>query len=114
MTSALFGNMMLSDSATVGSDTQSGKHIQADVFEQALLRRVQAGDAEAFYELVRPHERAVFLAAVAIVKNEADAEEVAQEAVLKGIQNIGAVSPGIQVQHVAHSDLDQRSENEAP
>ena len=59
------------------------------MLEQVLIRRVQAGDAEAFYELVRPYERAVFLAAVAIVKNDADAEEVAQEAVLKAFKALG-------------------------
>jgi RNA polymerase sigma-70 factor, ECF subfamily len=59
------------------------------VFEQALIRRVQAGEAEAFYELIRPYERAVFLGAFAIVKNEADAEEVAQEAVLKAFNALG-------------------------
>jgi RNA polymerase sigma-70 factor (ECF subfamily) len=51
-----------------------------------LIQRVQGGDAEAFYELVRPYERAVFLAALSLVKNEADAEEVAQEAVLKAFK----------------------------
>jgi RNA polymerase sigma-70 factor, ECF subfamily len=50
---------------------------------------VLAGDAEAFYQLVRPYERAVFLAAVAIVKNDADAEEVAQEAILKAFKALG-------------------------
>jgi len=89
MTSALVGNMMLSDSVTRATDNQSGKHVGRDVFEQALIRRVQAGEAEAFYELVRPYERAVFLAAVAIVKNEADAEDVAQEAVLKAFKALG-------------------------
>jgi len=89
MTSALVRNMMLSEGVTVATDTQSGTHVQRDVFEQALIRRVQAGEAEAFYELVQPYERAVFLAAVAIVKNEADAEEVAQEAVLKAFKALG-------------------------
>lgn len=40
-------------------------------------------NGEAFYELVRPCERRVFAAAFAILGNEADAEEVAQEAILK-------------------------------
>ena len=39
-----------------------------------------------FYELIKPYERAVFLAAVSIVGNDADAEEVAQEAALKGFK----------------------------
>jgi RNA polymerase sigma-70 factor, ECF subfamily len=54
--------------------------------EQSLIARVQDGDADAFYELVRPYERAVFLAALSILKNDADAEEVAQEAVLKAFK----------------------------
>ena len=36
-----------------------------------------------FYDLVRPYERALYLAAHSILRNEADAEEVAQEAILK-------------------------------
>jgi RNA polymerase sigma-70 factor (ECF subfamily) len=59
------------------------------VLEQVLIQRVQAGDAEAFYQLVRPYERAVFIAAVAIVKNDADAEEVVQEAILKAFKALG-------------------------
>jgi RNA polymerase sigma-70 factor, ECF subfamily len=79
----------MSENSTVVRDTQSGTRVQGNVFEQSLIRRVQAGEAEAFYELVRPYERAVFLAAVAIVKNEADAEEVAQEAMLKAFKALG-------------------------
>jgi RNA polymerase sigma-70 factor (ECF subfamily) len=87
MTSALAENMMMMSSrSTVANDMQTGTQGQGNVFEQALIRRVQAGEAEAFYELVRPYERAVFLAAVAIVRNDADAEEVAQEAVLKAFK----------------------------
>jgi RNA polymerase sigma-70 factor (ECF subfamily) len=40
------------------------------------------------YELVRPYERGVFLAALSLVKNDADAEEVAQEAVLKAFRGL--------------------------
>ena len=49
---------------------------------------VEGGDVEAFYELVHPYERAVFLAALSLVKNDADAEEVAQEAILKAFKNL--------------------------
>ena len=44
-----------------------------------LIRRVREGCSDAFRELMRPYERAVFVAALAIVKNEADAEDVSQE-----------------------------------
>jgi len=60
----------------------------AGSFEQDLIARVQAGQADAFYELARPYERAVFLSALSLTRNEADAEEVAQEAMLKAFKNI--------------------------
>ena len=56
--------------------------------EAGLIGRIQGGDVEAFYELVRPYERAVYLAALSLVKNEADAEEVSQEAILKAFKNL--------------------------
>src|SRR6185369_1606870 len=46
------------------------------------------GEIEAFYGLVRPYERGVFLAALSLVKNEADAEDVAQEAILKAFKSL--------------------------
>lgn len=58
--------------------------------ESELIRRVCDGDKEAFYELVRPYERAIYLAAKSVLDNEADAEEAAQEAVLKAFTHIGS------------------------
>lgn len=89
MTSAMAESMMLQSGKIVADDRQPACPVQGNVFEQVLIGRVQAGDAEAFYQLVRPYERAVFLAAVAIVKNDADAEEVAQEAILKAFKALG-------------------------
>jgi RNA polymerase sigma-70 factor (ECF subfamily) len=57
--------------------------------EAELIARVRSGDHEAFYELVRPYERGIYMAALAIVNNDADAEEVAQEAILKAFKAIG-------------------------
>lgn len=56
--------------------------------ERELMQRVLSGEKDLFYDLIRPHERAVFLAAVSIVGNSFDAEEVAQEAVLKAFKNL--------------------------
>ena len=61
---------------------------QPNAAEQNLIQRVKNGEIEAFYELVRPYERGVFLAALSLVKNEADAEEVAQEAILKAFKSL--------------------------
>ncbi len=54
-----------------------------------LIARVQAGQRELFYELVKPYERRVYAAAMAILRNEHDAEDAAQEAMLKAFAHIG-------------------------
>src|SRR6266704_3976727 len=59
-----------------------------EVSQAELVRRACEGDREAFYSLVRPCERAVYFAAMSILNNSADAEEVAQEAVLKALSNL--------------------------
>jgi RNA polymerase sigma-70 factor (ECF subfamily) len=56
--------------------------------EQELIGRVQGGENELFYELVKPYERRVYAAALAILRNDADAEDVAQEAMLKALRGI--------------------------
>ncbi len=56
--------------------------------EESLIRQVRDGDHEVFYELIRPYERRVFAAAFAILRNEADAEDVAQETMLKAFKHI--------------------------
>src|SRR5579863_7140715 len=56
--------------------------------EQDLIAQVQRGHRELFYELVHPYERRVFAAAMAILRNEADSEDVVQEAMLKALANI--------------------------
>ncbi len=62
--------------------------LQVDPSEADLIERALLGQDEAFRELVRPHERAVFITTQAILKNEADAEDAAQEAVLKAFTNL--------------------------
>jgi len=57
-------------------------------FESALIARVVAGDHEAFADLVRPYEKMVYLSALSVLGNDADAEEVAQEAVLKAFRGL--------------------------
>jgi RNA polymerase sigma-70 factor, ECF subfamily len=66
----------------------SGAQVQPEL-EANLIARVRAGESEAFYDLVRPHERGIYMAALSIVRNDADAEEVVQEAILKAFKAIG-------------------------
>jgi RNA polymerase sigma-70 factor, ECF subfamily len=60
----------------------------AESREQELIRRVQAGEKQVFYELVKPYERRIYSAAFAILRNEAEAEDAAQEAVLKALTHV--------------------------
>ena len=56
--------------------------------EAELIKSVCDGEREAFYELMRPYERMIYATAIAVLKNPADAEEVAQEAVMKAFSNL--------------------------
>jgi RNA polymerase sigma-70 factor (ECF subfamily) len=64
----------------------SNPHLEAT--EAELIQQACQGDRDAFYSLVRPCERAIYTAAVSILNNPEDAEEVAQEAVLKALSNL--------------------------
>jgi RNA polymerase sigma-70 factor, ECF subfamily len=63
--------------------TMSTAALNLDSGETGLVQRVCAGDKQAFYQLVQPYERVIFSTAMSVLRNEADAEEVSQEAVLK-------------------------------
>jgi RNA polymerase sigma-70 factor (ECF subfamily) len=72
----------------VDAETLAGTKSQGEPLELELIQRVLGGQHEPFRELVRPCERAVFMATQAILKNEADAEDAAQEAILKAFTNL--------------------------
>jgi RNA polymerase sigma-70 factor, ECF subfamily len=54
--------------------------------EAALIGRIQRGERELFYDLIRPYEKRVFVIAFTILRNEADAEDAAQDAFLKTLK----------------------------
>jgi RNA polymerase sigma-70 factor (ECF subfamily) len=56
--------------------------------EFELIDRILGGHHESFYELISPYERRVFMTAFDILQVEADAEEVAQEALLKAFRSL--------------------------
>ena len=56
--------------------------------ESAMIAAILAGDIQLYHELIRPHERTVYLMAMTVLKNESDAEDVAQEAFLKAYRNL--------------------------
>ncbi len=60
----------------------------ADDSEPSLIRRICNGESSLFAELVKPYERRVYVTALALLRNEADAQDVAQEAILKAFANL--------------------------
>src|SRR3984957_6856121 len=58
--------------------------------EAAMIASILAGDTRLYHELIRLHERSVYMMALSFMKNEADAEDIAQEAFLKAFRNLSA------------------------
>jgi RNA polymerase sigma-70 factor (ECF subfamily) len=57
-------------------------------FEAECIRRIQAGEKHLFHELIRPCERPVYFLLLAILRNDTDAEDAAQETVIKVYRNL--------------------------
>ena len=57
--------------------------------EAALIARIRGGERELFYELIRPYEKRVFVISFTILRNEAEAQDAAQDAFLKAFRNLG-------------------------
>jgi RNA polymerase sigma-70 factor, ECF subfamily len=53
-----------------------------------IIASILEGNTHEFHELIRPHERSVYIMALSLLQNEADAEDAAQEAFLKAFRNL--------------------------
>lgn len=53
-----------------------------------MISAILAGDTELYYGLIRPYELSVYRAALSLMKNKSDAEDVAQEAFLKALRSL--------------------------
>ena len=56
--------------------------------EAELIARIAAGEKELFHELIRPYERMVYLTVFSMLKNEANAEDAAQEALINAYRHL--------------------------
>lgn len=57
-------------------------------FEAECIRRILAGEKHLFHDLIRPCERSIYFLLYSLLKNESEAEDVAQETVIKVYQNL--------------------------
>src|SRR6202040_4379383 len=58
------------------------------VDEAQIISAIVRGETHLFHDLIRPHERSVYIMALSLLQNEADAEDAAQEAFLKAFRNL--------------------------
>jgi RNA polymerase sigma-70 factor (ECF subfamily) len=56
--------------------------------EAQMIAAILAGDRELYHRLIQPYELSVYRMALSFVKNETEAEDVAQEAILKAFRNL--------------------------
>jgi RNA polymerase sigma-70 factor (ECF subfamily) len=57
-------------------------------FEAECIRRILAGERQLFHDLIRPCERAIYFLLLSLLRNEAEAEDAAQETAIKVYLNL--------------------------
>ncbi len=67
-----------------------------DVKDAELVRATAAGDREAYADLVRRHASRIYAVCLAMLRDADDSQDVAQEALLKGMARIGSLREGSQ------------------
>ena len=55
-----------------------------------MIAAVIAGEIQLYHELIRPYERSVYVMALSYMKNEADAEDVVQEAFIRAFRKLSS------------------------
>ena len=58
--------------------------------EAQMIASILAGDSHQFHQLIRPYERSLYVMALSMLRNEADAEDAAQEACLKAYRSLAS------------------------
>jgi RNA polymerase sigma-70 factor, ECF subfamily len=56
--------------------------------EAELIRRILAGERQLFHRLIQPCERSIYFFLLSLLRNEAEAEDAAQETVIKAYLNL--------------------------
>jgi RNA polymerase sigma-70 factor, ECF subfamily len=57
-------------------------------FEADCIRRILAGERQLFHDLIRPCERSIYFLLLSLLRNEAEAEDAAQETAIKVYLNL--------------------------
>jgi RNA polymerase sigma-70 factor (ECF subfamily) len=57
-------------------------------FEADCIRRILAGEKQLFHDLIRPCERSIYFLLFTLLRNQAEAEDAAQETTIKVFRNL--------------------------
>jgi RNA polymerase sigma-70 factor (ECF subfamily) len=85
---AWFYNISIADSFELLQRSVSEMDVQANVPERQLVARAQAGNEEAFTELVRRHSGQVYGLSLNMLRNREDAEDNLQNVLVKAFHHI--------------------------
>jgi RNA polymerase sigma-70 factor (ECF subfamily) len=58
--------------------------------EPSMILEIIGGNTQLYHDLIRPYEHTVYVMALSLMKNEEDAEDVAQEAFLNGFRKLSS------------------------
>jgi RNA polymerase sigma-70 factor, ECF subfamily len=67
----------------VGMKSGSNAEMEAE-----WIRRILAGEKQLFHQLIRPCERSIYFLLYSLLRNEAEAEDAAQETAIKAYRNL--------------------------
>ena len=81
--------LMASDATAFRTDAAADALAEATAIDHELVRRAQAGDEQAFGQLIERNRRAVYRAAYAALGSADDADDVAQDTFVTVYQKLG-------------------------
>jgi RNA polymerase sigma-70 factor (ECF subfamily) len=58
--------------------------------EAEMIAAILGGEIQLYHELIRPYERSIYLMALSYMKNETDAEDVAQDAFVRAFRKLSS------------------------
>ena len=72
------------------------ENLLTDVKDAELVKAAADGDRQAYADLVRRHAARIYAVCLAMLRDPDDSQDVAQEALLKGMTRIGSLREGSQ------------------
>ena len=74
--------------AATNSVEDSTRNDQIRATEEALISRILEGERDLFLTLIQPYQRTVYATLVSMLRNKEDAEDVAQDVLLKALARL--------------------------